>query len=49
MLLHRAPTGAMNGGPDIVCTVHSDSVDDDQDDDPEGHADLEAQFADAVA
>ncbi|MZF88268.1 ATP-binding protein [Streptomyces sp. SID5643] len=47
--LHKALTGAMDNGPDIVCTVHGDGVDDDQDDDPEGRADLEAQYADAVA
>lgn len=46
--LHKALTGAMDSDPDIVCTVHSDG-DDDQDDDPEGRADLEAQYADAVA
>lgn len=42
-------TGAMDSAPDIVCTVHGDGVDDDQDDDPEGRADLQAQYADAVA
>lgn len=47
--LHKALTGAMNHEPDIVCTVHGDGVDDQDDDDPEGRADLEAQFADAVA
>jgi predicted kinase len=47
--LHKALTGAMNNEPDIVCTVHGDGVDDQDDDDPEGRADLEAQFADAVA
>jgi hypothetical protein len=52
--LHKALIGAMDNDPDIVCTVHggSDDVDqgaDDQDDDPEGRADLEAQYADAVA
>ncbi|MDQ0828202.1 hypothetical protein QF032_000046 [Streptomyces achromogenes] len=46
--LHKALTGAMDSDPDIVCTVHGDGVDD-QDDDPEGRADLQAQFADAVA
>lgn len=39
----------MDGDPDIVCAVHGDGVDDDQSDDPEGRADLKAQFADAVA
>ncbi|WP_225828923.1 ATP-binding protein [Streptomyces naphthomycinicus] len=47
--LYKALTGAMDSDPDIVCTVHGDGVDDDQDDDPEGRADLEAQYADAVA
>ncbi|MEV6594152.1 hypothetical protein [Streptomyces acidicola] len=47
--LHKALTGAMDSDPDIVCTVHGDGVDDDQDDDPEGRADLQAQYADAVA
>lgn len=47
--LHKALTGAMDSDPDIVCTVHDDGVDDDQDDDPEGRADLEAQYAEAVA
>ncbi|MDQ1051928.1 ATP-binding protein [Streptomyces sp. V4I2] len=46
--LHEALTGAMDGAPDIVCTVHGDGVDD-QDADPESRADLQAQFADAVA
>lgn len=51
--LHKALTGAMDSDPDIVCTVHGDGVDQeaadhDQDDDPEGRADLEAQYADAV-
>ncbi|MFE9468796.1 hypothetical protein ACFYNW_35255 [Streptomyces virginiae] len=39
--------------PDVRCTVHGDGVDQetadyDQDDAPEGRADLEAQYADAV-
>jgi hypothetical protein len=46
--LHKALTGAMDSDPDIVCTVHGDGTDDDQDDDPEGRADWEAQYADAV-
>ncbi|MER5719656.1 ATP-binding protein [Streptomyces sp. NPDC002132] len=49
--LHKALTGAMDSDPDIVCTVHGDGVDQeaaDQDDDPEGRADLEAQYADAA-
>jgi predicted kinase len=47
--LYKALTGAMDSDPDIVCTVHGDGVDDDQADDPEGRADLEAQYMDAVA
>ncbi|MDX2998800.1 ATP-binding protein [Streptomyces scabiei] len=47
--LHKALTGAMDSDPDLVCTIHGDGVNDDQDDDPEGRADLQAQFADAVA
>ncbi|MDX3209493.1 ATP-binding protein [Streptomyces scabiei] len=47
--LHKALTGAMDSDPDLLCTVHGDGADDDQDDDPEGRADLEAQYADAVA
>ncbi|MFD5473348.1 AAA family ATPase [Streptomyces sp. NPDC127105] len=55
--LHKALTGAMDNDPEIVCTVHGgpDDVDQEaddhdlQDDDPEGRADLEAQYADAVA
>ncbi|GGP80452.1 ATP-binding protein [Streptomyces melanogenes] len=52
--LFRALTGAMDNDPDIVCTVHGDGVDQEadghdlQDEDPEGRADLEAQYADAV-
>ncbi|AEY94241.1 putative ATP/GTP-binding protein (plasmid) [Streptomyces hygroscopicus subsp. jinggangensis 5008] len=53
--LHKALTGAMHSDPDIICTVHGglDDVDQeadahDQDDDPEGRADLEAQYAEAV-
>ncbi|MER6129755.1 ATP-binding protein [Streptomyces sp. NPDC001795] len=55
--LHRALTGQLDNHEDIVCTVHGgfglDDVDQeadahDQDDDPEGRADLEAQYADAV-
>ncbi|MFE0886968.1 AAA family ATPase [Streptomyces rochei] len=52
--LFRALTGAMDNDPDLVCTVHGDGVDQEdddhdlQDDDPEGRADLEAQYADSV-
>ncbi|MEW2577757.1 ATP-binding protein [Streptomyces syringium] len=48
--LHKALTGAMDSDPDLLCTVHGDGDGvDDQEDDPEGRADLEAQYADAVA
>ncbi|WP_445282641.1 AAA family ATPase [Streptomyces sp. DSM 118148] len=47
--LHKALTGAMDSDPDIVCTVHGGPDDHDQDDDPDDSADLEAQYADAVA
>ncbi|MFF7987006.1 AAA family ATPase [Streptomyces sp. NPDC007901] len=53
--LWGALTGDRDQDPDIVCTVHGsfDDVDQeaddhDQDDDPEGRADLEAQYAEAV-
>ncbi|WP_331756441.1 ATP-binding protein [Streptomyces sp. NBC_01568] len=51
--LVRALTGELMNDPDVRCTVHGDGVDPeaadyDQDDDPEGRADLEAQYADAV-
>lgn len=57
--MHKALTGAMDNDPDIVCTVHGGADDqeaddqeaddhDHQDDDPEGRADLQAQYADAV-
>jgi predicted kinase len=53
--LHKALIGAMDNDPDIVCTVHGgpddvdqEAADYDQDDEPEGRADLEAQYADAV-
>ncbi|MYY03217.1 MULTISPECIES: ATP-binding protein [unclassified Streptomyces] len=54
--LHKALTGAMDNDPDIVCTIHGgDGVDQEaddharsMDDDLDGRADLEAQYADAV-
>ncbi|CAL9672672.1 AAA family ATPase [Streptomyces sp. enrichment culture] len=52
--LFRALTGDMDNDPDLVCSVHGDGVDQEdddhdlQDDDPEGRADLEAQYADVV-
>lgn len=53
--LYKALTGAMDSDPDIVCTVHGgfddfdQEADDHDQDDPEGRADLQAQFEDAVA
>lgn len=52
--LHRVLTGQMDGHEDVFCTVHGgfDHVDqeaDDQDDDPEGRADLEAQAMEAIS
>ncbi|MFD7532250.1 AAA family ATPase [Streptomyces sp. NPDC059849] len=46
--LFRALNGDLDGDEDIVCTAHGPHSDDDQDDDPEGRADLEQQYADAV-
>ncbi|MEV5242622.1 ATP-binding protein [Streptomyces cinnamoneus] len=46
--LYKALTGAMDSDPDLVCSVHGGGTDDEADD-PEGRADLEAQYADAVA
>ncbi|WP_372412031.1 AAA family ATPase [Streptomyces luteireticuli] len=46
-LLH-ALTGELMHDPDVRCTVHGSREDDDQEDDPEGRADLEEQYADAV-
>ncbi|MFF9431934.1 AAA family ATPase [Streptomyces sp. NPDC014746] len=42
-----AITGAL-ADTDTVCTVHGGPTDHDQDDDPEGRADLEEQYADAI-
>lgn len=46
--LFRALNGDLDDDEDIVCTVHGPNNDEDQDDDPEGRADLEEQFATAV-
>ncbi|MEU9061701.1 AAA family ATPase [Streptomyces sp. NPDC048430] len=46
--LFRALNGDLDDDEDIVCTVHGPNDDEDQDDDPEGRADLEEQFAAAV-
>jgi hypothetical protein len=41
--LFRAPNGDLADDEDIVCTVHGPNNGDDQDDDPDGRADLETQ------
>lgn len=41
--LFRAPNGDLEDDEDIVCTVHGPNNGDDQDDDPDGRADLETQ------
>ncbi|GAA3482178.1 hypothetical protein [Streptomyces yanii] len=46
--LFRALNGDLDDGKEIVCTVSGPNNADDQDDGPEGRADLQAQFADAV-
>ncbi|CAL9327268.1 AAA family ATPase [Streptomyces sp. SudanB182_2057] len=46
--LYRALNGDLDDDEDIVCTVHGPNTDEEQEDDPEGRADLEAQYADAV-
>ncbi|MEG9551385.1 ATP-binding protein [Streptomyces baarnensis] len=46
--LFRALNGDLDDDEDIVCTVHGPNNNEDQDDDPEGRADLEEQFAAAV-
>ncbi|WP_046500005.1 ATP-binding protein [Streptomyces odonnellii] len=46
--LLRALTGELRNDPDVYCTVHGPSEDEDQEDDPEGRADLEQQYRDAV-
>ncbi|MFE5842023.1 AAA family ATPase [Streptomyces niveus] len=50
--LHHALTGPVHGDLDTVCTVHGgidqEAKDHDQDDDPEGRADLEAQAREAI-
>ncbi|MGV9883335.1 AAA family ATPase [Streptomyces sp. NPDC003006] len=46
--LYRALNGDLDDDEDIVCTVHGPNADEDQEDDPEGRADLEEQFAAAV-
>ncbi|MEU5902311.1 ATP-binding protein [Streptomyces venezuelae] len=46
--LWKAHTSDTGLHPDAVCSVHGGPDDVDQEDDPEGRADLEAQYADAV-
>ncbi|MFJ4007731.1 AAA family ATPase [Streptomyces sp. NPDC090023] len=46
--LLRALTGELMTDPDVRCTIHGHHGDDDQDDDPEGRADLEEQAMEAI-
>ncbi|MFJ9478813.1 AAA family ATPase [Streptomyces mirabilis] len=46
--LFRALNGDLDDDEDIVCTVHGPNDGDDQEEDPEGRADLEAQALEAV-
>ncbi|MFC7267117.1 AAA family ATPase [Streptomyces lutosisoli] len=46
--LLRALTGELMNDPDVRCTIHGPYDDADQDDDPEGRADLEAQALEAI-
>ncbi|WP_319267509.1 ATP/GTP-binding protein [Streptomyces europaeiscabiei] len=46
--LFRALNGDLDHEEDIVCAVHGPNNGDDQDDDPEGRADLEAQALEAI-
>ncbi|MFI2913930.1 AAA family ATPase [Streptomyces sp. PDY-4] len=46
--LFRALNGDLDDDEDIVCTVHGPNRGDDQDDDPEGRADLEEQALEAI-
>lgn len=46
--LFRTLNGDLDDDEDIVCTVHGPNNGDDQDHDPEGHADLEAQAFEAI-
>ncbi|MGW5098174.1 AAA family ATPase [Streptomyces nodosus] len=46
--LFRALNGDLDDDEDIVCTVHGPNNGDDQDDDPEGRADLEEQALEAI-
>ncbi|RCH65495.1 ATP/GTP-binding protein [Streptomyces sp. SDr-06] len=46
--LLRALTGELMNDPDVHCTIHGQGGDADQDDDPKGRADLEAQALEAI-
>src|SRR5690606_41579317 len=46
--LFRALNGDLDDDEDIVCTVHGPNTGDDQDDDPDGRADLEEQALEAI-
>ncbi|MFF7365417.1 AAA family ATPase [Streptomyces sp. NPDC008125] len=46
--LYQALNGDLDDDETIVCTIHGPHDHDDQDDDPDGRADLEEQFAAAV-
>lgn len=47
--LLRALTGELMTDPDVRCTIHGHHCDEDQDDDPEGHTDPEAQNLEAIS
>ncbi|MET9694290.1 ATP-binding protein [Streptomyces sp. NPDC006514] len=47
--LFRALNGDLDDDEDIVCTVHGPNTGDDQEEDPEGRADLEAQALEAIS
>nr|AJV88393.1 ATP/GTP-binding protein [Streptomyces drozdowiczii] len=47
--LFRALNGDLDGDEDIVCTVHGPNGDDQDDDEPEARADLEAQALEAIS
>ncbi|MFH9298845.1 AAA family ATPase [Streptomyces sp. NPDC017520] len=46
--LLRALTGELMNDPDVRCTLHGPDDNDDQEDDPEGRADLEEQAMEAI-
>ncbi|WP_331726558.1 ATP-binding protein [Streptomyces uncialis] len=47
--LLRALTGELMNDPDVRCTIHGHHGDEEQEDDPEGRADLEAQAMEAIS